>query len=145
LSRCKHCGIFFFTHPRNAGRKDLGCPFGCRQTHRKKSEKKRSIEYYRSPEGKIKKKYLNARRTNQGSSQKFPEQSDEDKIVGMLCSHPLDKATITYLWGVTSLIEERAVALDEILCMVHGILRQLSIEKGGKMVYGQAYEQGRSP
>ena len=28
--RCCHCGIRFFTHPRNAGRRDLRCPFGCR-------------------------------------------------------------------------------------------------------------------
>jgi hypothetical protein len=33
-TRSRHCGIFFLTHPRNAGRRDLGCPFGCRETHR---------------------------------------------------------------------------------------------------------------
>src|SRR5438093_10096437 len=27
VTRCRHCGIFFLTHPRNAGRRDLGCPF----------------------------------------------------------------------------------------------------------------------
>ena len=28
LARCRHCGIFFLTDVRNAGRQDLGCPLG---------------------------------------------------------------------------------------------------------------------
>ena len=58
LDRCRHCHILFFTHPRNAGRSDLGCPFGCRQAYRRKSSIHRSTEYYRTKEGKQKKKYL---------------------------------------------------------------------------------------
>ena len=27
LCRCRHCRIFFLTHPRNARRRDLACPF----------------------------------------------------------------------------------------------------------------------
>ena len=26
LCRCRHCQIFFLSHPRNAGRRDLSCP-----------------------------------------------------------------------------------------------------------------------
>ena len=63
LTRCRHRRILFFTHPRNAGRRDLGCPFGCRQARRKQSAKQRSIEFYRSDAGKIKKRNLNARRS----------------------------------------------------------------------------------
>ena len=37
LTRCRHCRIFFLTHPRNAGRHDLRCPFGCRQAHRQQA------------------------------------------------------------------------------------------------------------
>lgn len=62
LVRCKHCGILFLTCPQNAGRSDLGCPFGCRDYHRKADERRRCNEYYRSDEGKLKKRILNSRR-----------------------------------------------------------------------------------
>jgi hypothetical protein len=51
LTRCRHCRIFFLTHPRNAGRRDLRCPFGCRETHRKRESTKRSVDYYRGVQG----------------------------------------------------------------------------------------------
>ena len=51
LARCRHCGIFFLTHTRNAGRQDLGYPFGCREAHRKSQSTRRSVDYYRQPEG----------------------------------------------------------------------------------------------
>ena len=62
LARCRHCRIFFVAHPRNGEREDLGCPFGCREAHRKKRSSERSTAYYRTPEGKEKKAQLNSRR-----------------------------------------------------------------------------------
>ena len=59
---CAHCGIRFLTHPRCGGRRDLRCPFGCREHHRKQRSKQRSAAYYRTPSGKRLKKRLNARR-----------------------------------------------------------------------------------
>lgn len=61
--RCCHCGIRFFTHPRNAGRRDLRCPFGCRKHHRRQQANVRSREYYRTDSGKRKKKRLNGKRS----------------------------------------------------------------------------------
>lgn len=60
---CKHCGIRFFTHPRNAGREDLGCPFGCREHHRRELSKERSRRHYQKPEAKTKKAFRNAQRS----------------------------------------------------------------------------------
>jgi len=60
LARCRHCGIFFLTDVRNAGRLDLGCPFGCSQAHRQRQSTRRSVAYYREPEGQVKKRELNA-------------------------------------------------------------------------------------
>ena len=51
----------------------LGCPFGCRQAHRREGEIKRSREYYRSKEGKIKKSYLNARRKQNRTAEQSAE------------------------------------------------------------------------
>ena len=62
VAYCADCGIRFLTHPRNAGRQNLRCPFGCRQHHRRQRSCQRSIAYYRTAAGKAKKKRLNARR-----------------------------------------------------------------------------------
>lgn len=54
-ARCRHCGIFFLTDRCNAGREDLGCPFGCGREHRRRESTRRSVAYYREAEGKVKK------------------------------------------------------------------------------------------
>jgi hypothetical protein len=61
LTRCRHCGIFFLTHPRNARRRDLHCPFGCREAHRRQASAQRSAAYYPDPKGR-RKSDLNQRR-----------------------------------------------------------------------------------
>jgi hypothetical protein len=61
--RCCHCGIRFFTHPRSAGRRNLRCPFGCRQHRRRQRANARSRKYYRTRFGARKKKRLNGRRS----------------------------------------------------------------------------------
>lgn len=129
LTRCRHCQILFFTHPRNTGRNDLGCPFGCRQVHRRESAIKRSIEYYKSAEGKIKKRYLNARRNDP-----VPEASQDDTPIDS-CKTGIDPITVLHIQLTTSLIEGRLVGLKEILRMVNHILRQHSIDKRKKMPY----------
>jgi len=120
LKRCRHCRILFFTHPRNSGRIDIDCPFGCRQAHRKQSAATRSIEYYRSCEGKEKKKLLNARRKSREKTQVTP--GDDHIMTG-------------HLQVVTSLVEGRFVAFSDIDIMVNNILRQLSIDKEANKLY----------
>jgi hypothetical protein len=41
--------------PRNVGREDLGCPFGCADLHRRQRSNERSVDYNRSAVGKAKK------------------------------------------------------------------------------------------
>ena len=60
---CKHCGIRFLTHPRNADREDLRCPFGCREHHRRELGKERSRRHYQKAEAKTKKAFRNAQRS----------------------------------------------------------------------------------
>ncbi|MFQ5770241.1 MAG: hypothetical protein ACE5HX_06875 [bacterium] len=134
LSKCRHCQIYFLTHPRNAGRNDLGCPFGCRQTHQKKAAIKRSIEYYRSDAGKIKKKQLNDRRADQNRL----VESKQGEMRLRICQSDIDKTMLSHIEVVTALIEARDVGWDEIVRMVAEILRhlrQLSIDKRKKGVY----------
>ena len=60
--RCCHCGIRFLTHPRNARRENLGCPFGCRERHRRQRATERARKYYQTDSGRRKKKRLNGLR-----------------------------------------------------------------------------------
>jgi hypothetical protein len=113
----------FLTHPRNALRDDIYCPFGCREARRKRKSTERSTAYYQTPEGKIKKQQQNARREGRGA----PSAPEPDHSV------------IIHLKVVTSLIEGRAVALSEILSMVRRLLRQHSIEWPGDGDYNAPY------
>jgi len=56
---CFHCGIRFFTHPRNARRRDLRCPFGCQEHHRRQCANARSRKYNQTLKGQANKKKLN--------------------------------------------------------------------------------------
>ena len=141
MTRCRHCHIYFFTHPRNAGRDDLGCPFGCRQAHRKQSAKQRSLEYYRSDAGKIKKKDLNARR---GHRHHLAQSASAENRLGGQQDH-VAPDIVRHLQVVSSLIETRRVARQEIMELVAEILRQLRIGKGKKRVYRGCDADNRSP
>jgi hypothetical protein len=109
LARCRHCGIFFLTDPRNAGRRDLGCAFGCSRVHRQRQSTLRSVAYYREPEGKIKKQALNVRRRK--SSSPFNP---------VLPGRPF----LRYLCVVLGLIEGRTVGLWEVEQMLERTARQ---------------------
>jgi hypothetical protein len=61
--RCRHCGIRFFAHPRCAGRRDLRCPFGCRQHHHRQRANERSRKHYQTGAGRKNKKLLNSKRS----------------------------------------------------------------------------------
>jgi len=141
LTRCRHCHILFFTHPRNVGRSDLGCPFGCRQAHRRKSAIQRSTEYYRTKEGKQKKKYLNAGRSQQS---RLPE-SSRDENGNDDSGSKIDDATVCHIQVVTSLIEGRDVGFAEITAMLDKILRQHGIDIYGKLRYAALCHQKDPP
>jgi len=65
---CADCGIRFLTHPRNARRIDLRCPFGCRRHHRRRCTNQRTAAYYSTPNGKRKKDRFNSRRKSRSAS-----------------------------------------------------------------------------
>jgi len=94
------------------------------------------MEYYRSPEGKIKKKYLNARRNGKSSPDANPVND---------CQVALDQVMIGHMQVTTGLIEGRTVSLGEIIRMIAGIMRQLRIDKGKKMSYLSASAHDSPP
>lgn len=150
LTKCRHCRIFFLTHPRNADRSDLGCPFGCRQAHRKVSSNKRSAEYYRSEEGKEKKREHNRRRSlgagNGGEALVNKEPAEQGgEVIKDKVEVIRDKVTLSYIQMVVSLIEGRLVRLSEILEMLSEIMRQHSIGKRRRFVYPFTYPDQKPP
>ena len=135
LIRCRHCRIFFLTHPCNAGRKDIGCPFGCSKEHRKRHSSKRSVEYYRTEEGKLKKKIQNGKRRKADPIERtlVPDESG------------FDVDMVSYLRMVTSLIEGRRVRLLEILAMLERAVRQHSVGPRRRIDYILQYLNERAP
>jgi hypothetical protein len=127
LCRCRHCRIFFLTHPRNAGRGDLGCPFGCREAHYKQRSTGRSVAYYATAEGKVKKKMQNGKRV-QGA-------------VRAAAKHAVPEASqfpagmVRYVAMVASLIEGRTVSEEEIVRMLVRAVRQHSMARRRRMDY----------
>jgi hypothetical protein len=113
-TRCRHCRIFFLTHPRNAGRRDLGCPFGCRAAHRRRQSSQRSTVYYQDAPGKEKKREQNAKRRKPPVATVPPPEA----------ALPWPRPIVEYVRMVTTLIEGRAVRLAEVLEMLTRVLRQ---------------------
>ena len=130
LARCRHCGIFFLADPRNAGRRDLGCPFGCSRAHRQKQSTLRSVAYYREPEGKIKKQALNARRRKSSPP-----------------SNPVvpGRPFLRYLCVVLGLIEGRTVGLREVEEMLERTARQHRMVRTRRIDQGVAWLHEQPP
>jgi hypothetical protein len=114
-ARCCHCGIFFLTDPRNAGRKDLGCPFGCSREHRRRESTRRSVAYYREPEGKAKKQALNGQRRSRGR---------KASTVFVDPASPWLRGILAYVCVLVGLIEGRRVERWEVIQMLGRTRRQ---------------------
>lgn len=144
LTRCRHCGIFFLTHPCNAGRKDLGCAFGCKDAYRKWGSAKRSVEYYRTPEGKFKKKLQNGKRSRAETKAVFNECEQAGKNP-VLQDRRIGEQMLCYLRMVISLIEGRRVSTAEIVEMLVRVLRQHSMVRRRRIDYVLQYLNQRAP
>jgi len=137
LKHCCHCGIYFLTHSRNAGRSDLRCPFGCREAHQKKESTRRSVEYYQTPEGKFKKKLINDRRGQGKRTDEKHQQREESRETNISIVE-----IVPYLQTVASLLEGRRVSADEILEVLNRKMRQHSMFIPGERGYiGPYYEE----
>ena len=123
LTRCRHCGIFFLTHPRNAGRHDLRCPFGCREAHRRQASAQRSAAYYREPKGKGKKSDLNQRRPRQYCPPQPAPKAPRTRPARRRRPR-WSPRMVEYVRMVASLIEGRRISRGQVLRMLARKLRQ---------------------
>jgi hypothetical protein len=132
LSRCRHCRIFFLAHPRNRGRQGLGCPFGCRDAHRRKSSAERSAAYYGTAAGKEKKARLNGKRRRPGDPASEPGRASATTGSG---GTEFDAGIVEHVRVVTSLIEGFAVSREDVLGMLERGVRQRSIIRERRIDY----------
>ena len=142
LVRCRYCRIFFLTHPCNTGRKDLGCPFGCRGAHRKQQSTVRSVAYYRDPIGKKKKRALNGKRAKPNTRGNGPAACRPVPEEGSARWDPL---MLEYVCMVVSLIEARSVSRTEIVQMLQRVLRQHTLVRLRKIDHAVIWLQEHPP
>jgi len=96
---CCRCGIRFFTHPRNADRQNLRCPFGCRTQHRRQCGNERSKKHYQTDKGRRNKKRLNGKRSqarNDSKNAPPPDVPPEEEVPfsrGRLAQQPASPPT----------------------------------------------------
>jgi len=169
IAYCAACGIRFLTHPRNAGRRNLRCPFGCREHHRRQCSCQRSTAYYRTAAGKAKKKRLNGCRhrrpvppaaTPQGDidpQEMPPDQTAAD--ASPVTAAPrleeevavLDEASLAtspmlpYVRMVVSLIEGIRFSCREVLHLLRQALRQHRIGDSPRSDYLRGFLHPHPP
>lgn len=128
LTRCRHCRIFFVTHPRNDGRHDLRCPFGCREAHRKRASAQRSAAYYGDAEGKSIKSKINQRRPRKYCA---PEPPSDRPRAPASQQRPAqwNPLMVEHVRMVTSLIAGRQLSRRRVLEMLARVLRQHTMSR----------------
>lgn len=136
LARCRPCGIFFLTDRRNAGRRDLGCPFGCSRAHRRQASTRRSVAYYQEPEGKEKKREINARRRSRGRK---ASPAPVDPVPRGL------RSILAYVCVLVGLIEGRRVKRWEVIAMLERTGRQHRMVRTRRIDQGVAWFNERPP
>jgi hypothetical protein len=135
-ARCWHWGIFFLTDRRNAGRKDLGCPFGCSREHRRGEATRRSVAYYREPEGKVKKQTLKGQRRSRGRKAS-PVLVDP--------ASPSLRGILAYLCVLVGLIEGRRVERWEVIGLLEQTGRQHRMVRTRRLDQTVAWLNERPP
>lgn len=145
LTRCRHCRIFFLTHPRNAKRQDLGCPFGCKESHRKQESTKRSVDYYRDPSGKTKKRALNGKRNAATGPGDQPTNLPDGVPSSRKGAPGWNLPMVEHVRMVSSLIEGREVSRTEVLEMFKRVLRQHTMSRRRKLDHAVAWLNEEPP
>jgi hypothetical protein len=155
LCRCRHCPIFFLTDPRNAGRHDLGCRFGCKKEHRRRESIRRSTVYYQGEQGREYKRRQNQRQRKQveildPQPAKPSDASPSPKTpcpaeVAEALPAAKDPELVEHVRAVVSLIEERPVALEEIWQMLLRVLSQRSMGRRRKIDHVVAWLRANPP
>jgi hypothetical protein len=145
LARCRHCRIFFLTHPRNAGRKNLRCPFGCREAYRKQSSTTRSVAYWRDCDHKEKKRALNGKRKTRRAPRVRAPTHLPNHSGAKTNAAKANSLVIEYVRMVISLIEGRRISRRQVLRMLEKVVRQHTMSRRRKVDHAVAWLNEEPP
>lgn len=102
----------------------MGCPFGCSKAHRSQQSTCRSADYYRTKEGRKKKRDLNQRRPAACRSPAAAPAGNPKNTPALGGSGPWPEPVVEHVRMVVSWIERRKVCREEILQLLAKVLRQ---------------------
>ena len=106
----------------------------CMAHIRRRQSTLRSVDYYGQPEGKVKKRALNARR----------RPSAESSAPAPSCPLPWPRPILEYVRVVVGLIEGRKVALGEVVAMLERTVRQHRMVRRRRIDQGVAWLNDRN-
>jgi hypothetical protein len=95
ITYCAYCRIPFLTYVSNKNRKDILCPYGCRDIHKRKKSQERVKKYRTTIMGKLKKKKLNENRYL-NNEENTTEESDYD----FLSEDDTQLSIYQYMWFI---------------------------------------------
>ncbi len=144
-AQCADCGIWFLTKSCNRGRKNVRCPFGCRESRSKKLSAERSLGYYASPEGKRKKRAHNRRRkrTSRAEGASYISAVTEAEVTAKPSQFPRGGLVRHAVFVVC--LEDCGVSADAIRIVLRdafAIWRQLSLTFCEVLGYSRSGEGG---
>ncbi len=125
---------------RNSRRRDLRCPFGCREAHQRESSTRRSAAYYGTQTGKDKKREQNAQRNRQNKD-RVTDDSINTKAVTSVINHTITNEHLSYIQTVLSQIEHRFIPQKEIQKLLIKKWSQHSIDNNQKTAIISAVER----
>lgn len=105
-------------------RQDLGCPFGCSKAHAGRQSSARSAAYYRTKEGRRKKRDLNQRRPAacRGQAPVLPTRPAQPPA--QPAQAPWPEPIVAQVQMVVGWIEHRPISRTETLQLLTHVLRQ---------------------
>lgn len=103
---CPFCGLQFITSPANRNRKDIFCPFGCRELNHRNKLNMRCKKYRKTPKGKKAKQELNKKRQLKISADSSILNSNQ-----LMCGP--SEAFLKYIRFITGLLNRRIVSWEE--------------------------------
>jgi hypothetical protein len=125
---CFTCGIKFLCDPRNKGRHDLCCPYGCRGVRKRRKGNERSMRYYQSYDGKQNKKDLNARAYLLGLKKPKPPPVYREKF-------RFRHSFLLYLRKIILLLDRKLMGFKEIEELLLKKIRQRGIALKSREAY----------
>ncbi len=126
-------------------RKDLACPLGCREAHRKHQSTSRSVAYYRTKEGRRKKRDLNQRRPAACRRPAPAPPPNAPNAPAQAARAPWPEPVVEHVRRVVSWIEHRHIRRAEILQVLAKVLRQQGIGRRRRIDHTVAWLNEHPP